>query len=89
MIQITKMIVAEALTYAVSGCVVGCIFGLLISKFLYDHLITAHFSYATWTIPVVPIMMIFLFVVIVTTTAAYPPAKQIRNMAITETINKL
>lgn len=87
--QITKMIVTEALTYAVSGCVVGCIFGLLISKFLYDHLITAHFSYATWTIPVVPIMMVFLFVVIVTITAAYAPAKQIRNMAITETINKL
>ena len=38
--QITKMIASEAFTYAVVGCIVGCSIGLLISKFLYDILIT-------------------------------------------------
>lgn len=87
--QITKMIAAEAFTYAVSGCVVGCIIGLLVSKQLYDHLITAHFSYATWTVPVVPIVIILLFVIAAAIAAVYAPAKRIRNMAVTDTINEL
>lgn len=38
--QVTKMISAEAFTYAVSGCIVGCVVGLQLSKLLYDNLIT-------------------------------------------------
>ena len=87
--QITKMIAAEAFTYAVSGCAIGCIVGLLISKLLYDHLITDHFSYATWNIPVVPLVIILLFVVAAAIAAVYVPAKRIRNMAVTDTINEL
>lgn len=44
--QLTKMIAAEAFTYALSGSIVGCTIGLLISKLLYDSLITSHYSYA-------------------------------------------
>jgi len=87
--QITKMIAAEAFTYAVSGCAVGCTVGLLVSKLLYNYLITAHYSYATWSIPVVPLAIILLFVVAAAIAAVYAPAKRIRNMAVTDTINEL
>ncbi|WP_411677646.1 ABC transporter permease [Caproicibacter sp.] len=87
--QITKMIAAEAFTYAVSGCAVGCTVGLLASKLLYDFLITAHFSYATWTVPVLPLTIILLFVAVAAIVAVYAPAKRIRNMAVTDTINEL
>jgi len=87
--QITKMIAAEAFTYAVSGCAVGCTVGLLVSKLLYNYLITAHYSYATWSIPVVPLMIILLFIVAAAIAAVYAPAKRIRNMAVTDTINEL
>jgi ABC-type antimicrobial peptide transport system permease subunit len=87
--QVTKMIAAEAFTYAVIGCIVGCAVGLLISKLLYDGLITAHFGYATWSIPVVPLVIILLFVVAAAVAAVYAPAKRIRNMAVTDTINEL
>lgn len=87
--QITKMITVEAFTYAVSGCAVGCIIGLLVSKQLYDYLIAARFSYATWNIPVVPLVIILLFVVVAAVAAVYAPAKRIRKMAVTDTINKL
>ncbi len=87
--QITKMIGAEAFTYAVSGCIVGCTIGLLVSKLLYNYLITAHYSYATWSIPVVPLVIILLFVVAAAIAAVYAPAKRIRNMAVTDTINEL
>ena len=87
--QITKMITAEAFTYAVSGCAVGCIIGLLVSKQLYDYFIAARFRYATWNIPVVPLVIILLFVVAAAVAAVYAPAKRIRNMAVTDTINEL
>jgi len=87
--QITKMIAAEAFTYALSGCIVGCAVGLLISKLLYDNLITSHFSYATWSVPVIPIMIILLFGFVATITAVYAPSKRIRNISVTETINEL
>ncbi len=87
--QLTKMIAAEAFTYALSGCIVGCVAGLLLSKLLYDNLITSHFNYATWSIPVVPIIIIFLFVFGAAIAAVYVPSKRIRNMAITDTINEL
>ena len=87
--QITKMIAAEAFTYAVSGCVVGCTVGLLISKLLYNYLITSHFSYATWSFPVMSVIIILLFVFVAAIAAVYVPSKRIRKMAITDTINEL
>ncbi|CEH36276.1 ABC transporter permease [Romboutsia lituseburensis] len=87
--QITKMIAAEAFTYALSGCAVGCIVGLLISKLLYDNLITSHFNYATWSVPVIPLLIIILFVFIASVAAVYAPSKRIRNISVTEMINEL
>lgn len=87
--QITKMIVAEAFTYALSGGIVGSMVGLIVYRLLYDILIGAHFSYAIWSLPTIPLRIILLFVCMAAVIAAYIPAKRIRNMAITETINEL
>lgn len=87
--QISKMITAEAFTYAFWGCVVGCGIGLPFSKLLYDFLITEHFSYAVWSFPVSLVAIIILFVVLAAVLAVHAPTKRIRNMEITETINDL
>lgn len=87
--QITKMIAAEAATYSLSGCVVGGSLGLLLSKYLYDNLITTHFAYAVWSFPLVPFAIIIMFVLAAAIAAVYSPAKRIRNMVITDTINEL
>ncbi len=87
--QITGMIAAEAFTYAFWGCVTGCAIGLSFSRLLYDFLITAHFPYASWTLPVWQLTVIVLFVVLSTALASYSPARRIRRMAVTETINEL
>ena len=86
--QLTKMIAAESLTYAISGFVVGCAIGLPLNRFLYSELITRHFGY-TWTLPVGLLAVIFLFVFSAAFFAIYAPAKRMRNMAVTETINEL
>ncbi len=87
--QLTRMIAAEALTYAVSGCVVGCTVGLLLSKYLYDHLITAHFYYFTWEVPMGQILIVLVFVFTAAVAAIHAPAKRIREMAVTDVINEL
>ena len=87
--QMTKMIACEAFTYAVLGCVVGCAIGLPLSKLLYDFLIAGHFPSALWQFPITSLGVILLFVSIAAIAAVYTPAKRIRNMSITATINEL
>ena len=87
--QMTKMIACEAFTYAVLGCVVGCAIGLPLSKSLYDFLIAGHFPSAMWQFPITSLGVILLFVSIAAIAAVYTPAKRIRNMSITATINEL
>lgn len=87
--QITKMIAAEAFTYALWGCVAGCAIGLPLSKLLYDTLIATHFQYAVWGVPVTSLSIILAFVVLAAVAAAYAPAKRMRGISVTETINDL
>lgn len=87
--QVTKMIAAEAATYAVLGCAVGCIIGLPLSKLLYDSLIARHFPYAVWNFPIGSLIIILLFVSLAVVAAIHAPAKRIRSMPIAATINEL
>ena len=87
--QIIKMIVAEAFTYALLGGIVGSMVGLIVYRLLYNILIGAHFSYAIWSLPTIPLRIILLFICMAAILAAYIPAKRIHNMAITKTINEL
>lgn len=87
--QITKMIASEAFTYALLGGLIGSIVGLMLYRLLYNVLIGAHFGYAIWSLPTIPLGIILLFVCMAAIIAAYIPAKRIHNMAIAETINEL
>lgn len=87
--QLSKMILAEAFTYAFWGCIVGCAIGLPFSKLIYDFLITDRFPYASWSIPVGSLAVIVLFVIVAAVLAAYSPAKRMRTISVTETINEL
>ncbi len=87
--QIVRMISSEAFTYSLCGCVLGCVIGLPISKFIYDFLISSHFAYAKWTLPINSLVLIFLFVVGASVLAVYYPIKRICNTDIRDTINEL
>ncbi len=86
--QLTQMIFAEAFTYAISGLVAGCVIGLPLHYFLYDRLITQYFG-KIWHLPAAMLSVIIVFVAACASVAVYAPAKRIRNMAITDTINEL
>lgn len=88
--QVTKMIAAEAFTYAFWGCIIGCGAGIPLSKCIYDFLIVDdHFSYMVWSLPAASLAVILLFVAAAAALAVYAPAKRIRNISVTETINEM
>lgn len=87
--QLTKMIATEAFTYALVGGIIGCMIGLPLHKFMYDKIITTHYPYYTWSVPVQALLIIIFFVVGATIVSVYAPSKRMRNMAVTDTINEL
>lgn len=87
--QIVKMIAAEATTYAVCGCVVGSAVGLLANQFFYKKLITDHFPYSVWCLPMTSLLVIVVFAIVAAGISVYGPAKRITNISVTETINEL
>lgn len=85
--QLKRMISAEAYTYAISGLIVGCGIGLPLSRFLYNRLI-AHYFGIEWSFPILWFGIVVAFIFISAIVSVYAPAKRIRNMEITETINE-
>lgn len=87
--QVKRMIAAEAFTYALLGCAVGCMIGVPFSKLLYDFLITGHFPYAVWQLPVTSLTVVLLFVLLATIAAVYAPVKRVCGEAVTEMMKKM
>ena len=85
--QVAKMITAEAVTYAICGTAAGIILGLLLHYLIYAKIVITHFG-GSWNIPFATIAIVLLLVVFSCIVAIYAPAKRIRNMAITATINE-
>ena len=86
--QVTKMITAEAVTYAVWGVAVGSALGLLLHYFIYKKIIITHFRGA-WSFPLIPMAVIIGLILISCVLAVYAPAKRMKNISVTETINEL
>ena len=86
--QVAKMITAEAVTYAICGTAAGIILGLLLHYLIYEKIVLTHYG-GSWNIPFATIAIVLLLVVFSCIVAIYAPAKRIRNMAITATINEL
>lgn len=86
--QMIKMIAAEAVTYAIFGCIAGVLIGLPLHRFLFDQMITQYWG-TVWQVPLGAIAVILLLVAATSAAAVYKPAKSMVNMAVTDTINAL
>ncbi len=84
--QVIRMVAAEAFTYAACGCAAGFAIGLPLGKLMYDYLITSHFYYFTWSVPVAQIIVVLLFILASVLAAVYMPAKRLRDMSVTDTV---
>ncbi|MDE5718571.1 MAG: ABC transporter permease, partial [Lachnospiraceae bacterium] len=86
--QMTRMIAAEAVTYAVCGLILGYIAGLYLHRLFMVKIVFTHFG-GSWKVPLKPLAVITVIVALSCVAAVRAPARRIREMAITETINEL
>ena len=84
--QLSRMVIAEAATYAVSGCIIGTLLGLICHKLLFGLLISSNWGEA-WTIPFMELGIILIIVVFSVILAVYGPIRRIRKMSIVDTIS--
>lgn len=87
--QLGNMVKAETLTYSSLGCAIGLVTGLLFSKWLYGFLVTSHYAYATWHLPVAELIVIVTFFAVSVAAGIRAPIKRLNEMSITETIGQL
>lgn len=83
--QLYKMIAAEAFTYALLGCVTGCILGLPLNKMMFQFLIADKWG-TDWRVPVSSLLLIVLLCMGSAAISVRRPIKQISEMAIVDTI---
>lgn len=83
--QLTKMIRAEAVTYAVCGLIAGCAVGLSMHYLITKKLIIDHFG-GVWSIPLAAIAIVLAIVALAVIAAVHAPSKRIKTMSITDTI---
>lgn len=86
--QMTRMIAAEAVTYAVCGLALGYIAGLYLHRLFMVKVVFTHFG-GSWKVPFDALAVITIIVALSCVAAVYAPARRIRETAITETINEL
>ena len=84
--QLSKMVLTEALTYAVIGSMIGTILGMASNKVLFGFLITYRWGDA-WTVPWTELGIIILLMLLSIALAVYRPIKNIHNMSIVDTIS--
>ena len=83
--QLYKMIASEALTYALLGCVTGCVLGLPLNKMMFQFLIADKWG-INWSVPVRSLLLIVLLCLASAAISIRRPIKQISEMAIVDTI---
>ena len=83
--QLSKMIAAEAVTYAVLGCITGCILGLPLNKMMFQFLIAGKWG-ISWKIPAASLLLIVALCAVSAVLAIWRPIQRIRRLSVVDTI---
>jgi putative ABC transport system permease protein len=84
--QLKKIITAEAAAYAVTGCAVGSVLGLILHCLFYGLMITSNWGTA-WRPPLAVLAVIVFSVLLTTFVSVLFPSKQIEKMSIANVLN--
>lgn len=84
--QLHHLVLAEASTYAICGCLMGCILGLPLHRLIYHSMITSRWS-IEWQFPFIPLAVIIIIAVVTTILSVIRPVKKINEMDIVNVVN--
>ncbi len=83
--QLYQMIAAEAFTYALLGCIAGCVLGLPLNKMMFQFLIADKWG-ISWRIPIMPLLLIVILCFASAVLAVRRPIKKLGKLSIVDTI---
>jgi len=84
--QLKKMVIAEAVAYAVSGSLAGGVLGLLLHRFFFRLIITSNWG-ELWQPPLGVLIIIISAAILTTFISVISPTKKIEKMCIVNAIN--
>lgn len=84
--QLTKMIIAQTCTYALTGSIIGTVIGLILNRIVYERLVAFRWGIA-WEVPVTELAIILSIVAFSIILAIRNPLRKIREMSIVDTIH--
>lgn len=85
--QLDRMVLAETGVYTLAGAVLGCGLGVLLQKYLIEHMLA--FEHIPWSFPWEQIGVILALALIVSGLAVIQPLKQIKSRGIAEVVVSL
>ena len=80
------MVIAETLTYALSGGILGTAAGLVLNKKLFTMLVTTRW-HEVWSLPALELFVILCVMGLSVFLALKGPLKKLRQMSIVDTIS--
>ncbi len=85
--QLNKMVVIEAITYTLTGYIVGCVLGVILQRML----ITQYLSTfkVIWHFPLVEIIWILILALTITAFSVIRPLRRVKAKGISDVINTL
>ncbi|MBU5483904.1 FtsX-like permease family protein [Clostridium sp. MSJ-11] len=83
--QLKRMITAEAATYTICGCIVGCMIGLPLHRLIFMKSITARWG-LSWAVPIHELIIIIFLVILATYVSIIGPISKIRKLNIVTNI---
>ncbi len=84
--QLTKMIIAETISYTFTGSLLGSILGLFLNRLVYMKMVTIRWG-TPWNIPFAELGIIIGIIAFSVVLAVRNPLRLIRSMSIVDTIN--
>ncbi|MHB8126831.1 MAG: ABC transporter permease [Desulfitobacteriaceae bacterium] len=84
--QLHRMVIAEASTYTVCGCLAGCFLGLPLHRFIFHAMITSRWG-LPWQPPFAALVVIVGIAVLATFLSVKGPVKKINQLDIVNVVN--
>ena len=84
--QLYRMVIAESGTYAVCGCLAGCILGLHLHRLIFYSMITSRWG-LPWQFPYAALAVIIGIALLTTLLSVIGPVKKLNKMDIVNVVN--
>ena len=84
--QLHHMVIVEAATYAICGCLAGLMIGLPIHKLIFQMMITSKWG-INWQVPVGMLAIIIGITIVSTVLSVIRPVKTLNKMSVTDIVN--